>query len=167
MADMMGKLCDAMLRHEAGDAEKVNHLLKVYGYARAIGQLEGLDAETQTILETAALVHDIGIKPSMEKYGNCDGPNQEKEGAPLAEALLESLGTGPHLAQRVGFLVGHHHTYTGIDGPDWQILVEADFLVNIHEGKMAQPQIESVRRNIFKTGAGIRFLEALFMAGGA
>ena len=35
------------------------------------------------------------------------------------------------MIRRVEYLVGHHHTYKDIDGLDYQILVEADFLVNI------------------------------------
>jgi HD superfamily phosphodiesterase len=42
----------------------VNHLLKVYGFAKTIGEREGLDADTQEILEIAALTHDIGIRNS-------------------------------------------------------------------------------------------------------
>lgn len=35
------------------------------------------DGETLFLLETAACVHDIGIKPAEEKYGVCDGPLQD------------------------------------------------------------------------------------------
>lgn len=39
----------------------------------------------------------------------------------------------PKVAERVSYLVGHHHTYDHIDGMDYQILVEVDFLVNFNE----------------------------------
>mgnify|MGYP000340972515 FL=1 len=35
------------------------------------------------------------------------------------------------MTERVAYLIGHHHTYDKIEGMDYQILVEADFLVNI------------------------------------
>ena len=35
------------------------------------------------------------------------------------------------VTERVAYLIGHHHTYDKIEGMDYQILVEADFLVNI------------------------------------
>ncbi len=57
-----------------------------------------------------------------------------KEGPALAEQMLSELGFEKDVIERVSFLVGHHHTYTGIDGLDYQILVEADFLVNLFEG---------------------------------
>ena len=53
----------AMCRYEQDCMERVNHFLKVYAYARTIGEGEGLDELTQQILETAAIVHDIGIRP--------------------------------------------------------------------------------------------------------
>lgn len=36
-------------------------------FSRLIGEMEALDAETLYILETAAIVHDIGIRVSEEK----------------------------------------------------------------------------------------------------
>lgn len=153
----------AMSEHEEGNVKQINHNLKVYAFSKAIGEGEGLSPETQEILETAALVHDIGIKTSMEKYGNCDGPNQEKEGAPIAREMLQKLGYPEQVVERVSFLVGHHHTYSQIDGPDYQALVEADFLVNIFEGGMERPAIENVRKNIFKTATGTKLLDTLFL----
>ena len=33
-------------------------------------------------------------------------------------------------ADRIAFLISHHHTIDQIDGMDYQILIEADYLVN-------------------------------------
>ena len=38
---------------------KRQHLSCVWTYAKTIGELEGLDADTQFILEVAAITHDI------------------------------------------------------------------------------------------------------------
>ena len=53
---------DAMITYYAGDVRRINHFIKVHGYAAAIGRLENLPDDTQLILEIAALTHDIGIK---------------------------------------------------------------------------------------------------------
>ena len=45
---------------------------------------------------------------------------------------LSKLGYDKKIIERVSYLVAHHHTYNEIDDVDYQILVEADFLVNIH-----------------------------------
>ena len=42
--------------------------LKVYSYAKTIGEMENLDEKMQEILEVTAVLHDIGIKVSEEKY---------------------------------------------------------------------------------------------------
>ena len=63
--------------------------------------------------------------------------------------------------ERVKYLVGHHHTYTNIDGLDYQILVEADFLVNLHESADRYRAILAEER-IFRTESGKRLLHALF-----
>lgn len=152
-----------MCAYEEGEVKRVNHFLKVYGFAKAIGEGEGLPPETQEVLETAAIVHDIGIKLSLEKHGSSAGPCQEKEGPPVAREMLAGLGYAPALIDRVCYLIAHHHTYGHIDGPDYQALVEADFLVNIFEGGMARPAIEEVRKNIFRTKTGLEMLDRLFL----
>lgn len=158
----ISQLIDKMADWEAGNPKRINHYLKVWGYAKTIGELEGLDESTRYTLEAAVVVHDIGIKPAEKKFGCHDGPYQEKEGILPAKEMLLSLGFSEQTAERVSFLVGHHHTYTAIDGIDFQILVEADFLVNLDEGKRGEEAVRTAREKYFRTQAGIRFLERLF-----
>lgn len=148
-----------MTSYEDGNSHNINHFLKVFAFAKSIGEGEGLDTETQEILEVAAIVHDIGIKSSMKEFGNCNGPNQEKLGEPIARKMLLSIGYSEKMAERVAFLVGHHHTYNKISGKDYQILVEADFIVNLYEGNVEREEIETVKQRIFKTNTGITLLE--------
>jgi capsule polysaccharide export protein KpsE/RkpR len=57
---------------------------------------------------------------------------------------------------------GFAQTITGIDGIDWQILLEADFLVNSLEENMSSDTIQSAYDKVFKTAAGKRFCEKLY-----
>lgn len=151
-----------MIRYEAGVPQRAQHLLKVYEFARLIAAGERLDAETCRILEAAAIVHDIGIRPAMEKYGSGAGPLQEKEGIPAARAMLTRLSYDAALIDRVCWLVGHHHTYDAIDGMDYQILVEADFLVNHFEGNSSKEAIEKTLETIFRTETGRELCRTMF-----
>lgn len=87
----------------------------------------------------------------MEKYGRDSGPLQEQEGPAEAEKMMKLLGFEPEVIERVSYLVGHHHTYTNIDGIDYQILVEADFLVNYFENGMETETIQKSVKKIFQT----------------
>ena len=87
------------------------------------------------ILEAAAYTHDIGIRVAEEKYGKCDGKLQVQEGPIVAQKILSELGFENYMIERICYLIGHHHTYSNIDGMDYQILIEADFLVNLYEDK--------------------------------
>lgn len=159
---LTGQVLRAMLGYYAGDPRRIGHFLKVYGFARAIGEGEGLDAETLEILEIAALTHDIGIKNSEIKYNSTAGTYQQQEGPPEARALLEGLGAAPELIDRVCWLIAHHHTYKDITGADYQILVEADFLVNAYEDEMTPDAILSALRRLFRTETGISLLKATY-----
>ncbi len=152
--DRLHVLKEKMMKYYEGDPRRSHHFLKVHSFAKWIGEEEGLDAERLETLEAAAFVHDIGIKIAEEKYGSDAGPLQEKEGPPAAKEVLEECGYARPLVERVCYLVGHHHTYTNIDGMDYQILVEADFLVNLYENDESPETIENAYRNIFKTEAG-------------
>ncbi len=81
-------------------------------------------------------MHDIGIRPSEAKYQSCSGKYQEIEGPPIALKLLKKIAMCPEdMVQRICFLIAHHHTYQSVDDIDYQILIEADFLVNMFERK--------------------------------
>lgn len=160
--DKMGRLIHAMSGYYAGDARRISHFLKVYGFAKAIGELEGLNERDQFILEAAALTHDIGIKNSELKYGSSDGRHQQMEGPPEAEKLLSGLEVDPAAVARICWLIARHHTYTDIIGIDYQILVEADFLVNIDEDKLPPESVLGIRERIFSTESGKRFLRAMY-----
>lgn len=58
---------------------------------------------------------------------------------------------------------GHHHTYTDIDGMDYRILLEADFLVNADEGKMSSTAIKAARERFFKTKTGTYLLDSMYL----
>ena len=160
----IGDVLAGMIAYNAGDARRVNHLIKVYGFAKTIGESEGLDADTQEILEIAALTHDIGIRNSERKYGNCTGAHQQEEGPPEARALLSQLGANERVIERVCWLIAHHHTYSDIQGMDYQILVEADFLVNAFEDEMDEDAIRTVRGKLFRTKTGTNLLDLLFLS---
>lgn len=156
------ELIQQMILYYAGDPKRIQHFLKVYEFAKLIGEAEQLDSQTQHILETAAIVHDIGIKNAEAKFGNCNGKLQEQEGPAPARELLSSLKYAPNVIDRVCYLVAHHHTYQNVDGSDYQILLEADFLVNLYEDGLDSSAASNARKNIFRTNTGITICKTMF-----
>ena len=150
------------IKYFDGDIKRIQHFTKVHSYAALIGRLEGLNETEQFTLETAAIVHDIGIKNAEKKYGACNGKLQEKEGPPVAEKMLKSLGFDEEIISRVCFLVGNHHTYKNIDGIDFQILVEADLIVNFCEENTDINSIENAIGKVFQTKTGKKLCHDLF-----
>lgn len=159
---MLEQLIQEMIKDYSGDPKRIQHFIKVHSFAKLIGKMERLDSGVLEILEVAAIVHDIGIRFCEEKYGKCNGKLQEQEGPALARALLKKIGYNQNIIDRVCYLVGHHHTYEGIDGQDYQILVEADFLVNLYEEGNSKAAIEEVETKIFKTISGKNICRQMF-----
>lgn len=159
---MINRLHYEMIRLYSGDPKRIQHFCKVHSYAKLIAEMEHVDADTLFILEAAALTHDIGIHLCEEKYGSSNGKLQEKEGPAIAEKLLKELQFEENVIERVKYLIAHHHTYDAIDGIDYQILVEADFLVNYFEDHLETESIKKSVKKIFKTETGIRIATEMF-----
>lgn len=159
---MINKLHFEMIRLYSGDAKRIQHFCKDHSYAKLIAEMENVDADTLSILEAAALTHDIGIHYCEEKYGDCNGKLQEKEGPAIAKRLLADLHFEERVSERVQYLIAHHHTYEDIDGIDYQILVEADFLVNLCEDEASDRAVEHAYQKIFRTDAGKKICREMF-----
>lgn len=154
---------EKMIEFYKGNKTDVAHSLKVYAYAKTIGALEGLEPDLQETLELAAVVHDIACPLCREKYGNTDGKNQELESPPLVHEFFSDLPVPAEKVDRISWLAQHHHTYTDVEGMDYQILLEADYLVNADESHFPEESIRAFRKNVFRTAAGTRLLDSIFL----
>ena len=158
----VAQILEKMIAFSEGNLHDIDHLLRVWSYAKLIGELEGVDPATQFLLEVAAITHDIACPLCRAKYGNTEGKHQEEEGAPLVCTFLNGTGLSPAQIARVAYLVGHHHTYRGIDGLDYQILLEADYIVNASESGYSRENIEHFIATVMKTESGIRIARSVF-----
>lgn len=157
------EITEKMIRFYKGNQSDIRHFLKVFAYARTIGKLEGIDENTQDIVEIAAIVHDIACPVCREKYGNTNGIHQQEESEALLRPFLEEFKLSDEVEDRVVYLVTHHHTYTGVDGMDYQILLEADYLVNADESAYSTKNIEKFCENVFQTDSGKRLLKSMYL----
>ncbi|MBE6997244.1 MAG: HD domain-containing protein [Ruminococcaceae bacterium] len=159
---LIAQLMERMIAFSEGNVHDIDHFLRVWSYARTIGKLEGLDDATQFVLEAAAITHDIACPLCREKYGNTNGKHQEAEGAPMVEAFLRGTGMDDAQIGRVSYLVGHHHTLTGIDGADYQILIEADYIANACENGYDADNVRNFLEKIARTTAGKMLIRSVF-----
>lgn len=154
-----------MARDSKDNPHDIDHFMNVWGFARIIGIMENLDEKDQRLLEIAAITHDIACPLCREKYGHAGAKEQEKEGPALVREFLGQFALEPGMIDRVAYVVGRHHTYQGVDGPDWQTLLEADFIVNMMEANgKDKTTIPKFRDSVFKTRSGRELLDSLFPA---
>ena len=158
----ISQIMKKMIAFSEGNIHDIDHFIRVWTYAKTIGELEELDEETRFILEVAAITHDIACPFCREKYGNTNGKHQETEGILMVEAFLSDSDMSLQQIERVKYLVGHHHTFSDIDGMDYQILVEADFIANASENGYNNKKVEIFTDKIAKTKAGKELIKSIF-----
>jgi len=147
------------------DPRRINHALKVFALTLTLAELElSVQSERNTAI-IASILHDIGIQECEKKYGSCAGKYQEIEGPPIAKGILEGLGYGQEIIDRVCLLISKHHTYSEILGPDHQILIEADLIVNLEEDKTKKDTVIKTIDKFFKTETGTDILKNMLLSG--
>ena len=149
-----------------GNQYGICHFMKVWAYAKTIGELEGVDEKTQRTLEYAAIVYDIACPSLRKEYGSAPGNLQEEYGPPLVREFYKDAGMEEETLERVCYLVSRHHTFTDVEGMDHRILLEADFLVNAGEQEKYHRAIKTFRNNVFRTKTGIEMLNGIYGDGG-
>ncbi|MDO5121229.1 MAG: HD domain-containing protein [Erysipelotrichaceae bacterium] len=151
-----------MIGNSEGSQYDICHFLKVWAYAKNIGEQEGLDELTQQTLEFAAIVHDIACPILRREYGNSPHDLQEKYGPPMVREFYRDSGMSEEMLERICYLVGHHHTFTDVDGLDYRILLEADFLVNAGENEKYRNSVDRFRQEVFRTKTGTALLNSMY-----
>ena len=146
------ELVAAMKRLFGDDQRRIDHALRVLEHAEAI--LEQYPAD-RDIVVAAAILHDIGILEAERKHGSSAGKWQEIEGPPVARRILSDLGASKAFTEAVCDIVGNHHSARGSLTPEFDVLWDADWLVNLPDeygddpGKMAE-----LAEKTFRTPAG-------------
>jgi HD superfamily phosphodiesterase len=152
-----------MKKYFGTDFKRVNHALKVARHAEQILKLEG---GNPLVVLGAAYLHDIGIHEAEKKYQSVSGQFQEQEGPPIAREILNRLDIEKEIVEEICDIIGHHHHPREEETLHFQILYEADWLVNIEEeGLKDDPEkLHKLIGRVFKTATGKRLAEELYLS---
>jgi len=148
------------------DRRRIAHALRVLDYAERMLAREGGEAR---VVIAAALMHDIGIKRAEEVHGSPAARFQEIEGPPIAREILSRLGLGEEAIEHVCRIVGSHHSAGDIDTPEFRIVWDADWLVNIPEEfpDAGHDEMKRLIDGVFRTETGAQMARALLLRGGS
>lgn len=160
---MIEEVMISMMKYFSGDVKRINHAMKVFCFAQTICEREDIKTNEKEIVKLSAILHDIGIKEAERKYNSSAGKYQEIEGPLTAEVILNRFKLDIDTVSRVKFIIGNHHSYNKIDGIDFQILVEADFLVNIYEDNIERETVKIIKDKYFKTNAGRDIIDSIYL----
>jgi len=126
-----GKIAKSLVDYFENDFKRITHALEVLKHAEKI--MENTPGSDVDIVIASALLHDVGIKPSEEKFGYNNGKTQEEYGPPVAEALLKGIGFPLTKTVKVCEIIGNHHSPSRYNYVELEILKEADRIVNMRD----------------------------------
>lgn len=146
------------------DERRINHALKVLAYSEEILQKEKMEKDLEEVVVLTAIFHDIGIQEAERKYDSNSGKYQEIEGPPIARQILGEMNVQPAVIDRVCYIIGGHHTPSKVDGADFQVIWEADLLVNMQEEEwnVDGSRLPHILEKNFKTRSGRQIAKNLF-----
>lgn len=147
------RLIKALIAHFGDDDRRIEHALTVTRWAEEILDAEGGDRE---VVLAVGLLHDVGIREAEKRHGYNNGPLQEQYGPPVVRRILESIGLPAEKIDEACAIVGAHHTPSGVPGPNFPILWDADMIVNLGDEMKDAPRdkLKSVIMKSFRTGTG-------------
>ncbi len=153
------RLLGELKEYFGADIKRINHARGVLGYAEEILRKEGGD---WNIVVPAAILHDVGIKIAEEKYGLSAGNLQEKEGPPVAKKILLRLGFKKDEIQEICRIIRYHHSPGKINSLNFNLILDADWLVNLNEIKEKNKQ-EEIIKNVFTTETAKRIAKKVYL----
>lgn len=151
-----------MEQYFGGDARRIAHARKVTEYAEQLLESEPGDPE---VVVAAAVFHDIGIPEAERKYGSAAGHLQEQEGPPIAREILARFGLPEEVIQQACDIIAHHHSPGALDSPNFRIIWDADWLVNLAEQVNTSDQERASRLidKVFTTLSGKRLAKRIYL----
>lgn len=70
----ISQIMEKMITISDGNIHDIDRFIRVWTYAKTIGELEHLDRDTQYILEVAAIAHDIAIAANRSLLAEGEAP---------------------------------------------------------------------------------------------
>jgi len=158
------QLMTEMQQYFGDDRARIEHAMRVLDFAEQILKSE---AASELVVRAAAILHDIGIPEAERTYGSAAGKYQEELGPPIAEGILRDVGLDEETVTHVCRIIANHHSARDIDTPEFHIIWDADWLVNMPG---THPDLSSQKRSglidrIFKTETGRRIAREQFLPG--
>ncbi len=152
-----------MKKYFGTDFKRVHHAIKVARFAEQILKMEG---GNPLVVMGAAYLHDIGIHEADRKYGSHSGHYQEMKGPSIAREILERLNAPEQMLDEICDIIGHHHSPREEETLNFQIVYEADWLVNIEEEGFSKDRkkVEELVAKVFKTVTGRQLAENQYLA---
>ena len=159
---LVDALIAAMKVQFGDDQARISHALKVLEYAKQILCSEKADPR---VVYAAAILHDIGIQEAERRHGSAAGKYQELEGPPIARRIMSNASLDAETIEHVCRIVGSHHSAGDIDTPEFSILWDADWLVNIPDVYVNydNDRLREIIMKVFRTEAGKNIAVRIFL----
>ncbi|MBT3363943.1 MAG: HD domain-containing protein [Chloroflexi bacterium] len=162
MSTIKESLIEQMQDYFGDDTKRINHALAVTGHAEKLLESEGGD---YPVVIAAAVLHDIGMHEAEKKYSSTSGKYQEIEGPPIARKMLIELGFESSQMDEICEIIAHHHSPGKITTANFEILYDADWLVNVRDefDIKSKDKLKAIIERVFLTASGKALARKIYL----
>ncbi len=161
MEDIKSRLIAAMEAYFGDDQKRIRHAKAVTGYVEQLME----PANNYDVCIAAGVLHDIGIHEAERKHHSNAGKYQEMEGPGVARPILQSLGFPEDKTAEICEIIAHHHTPGKVKTADFQVLYEADWLVNLKDDNDIRDKVKLAKIiiKVFQTSKGQALARKIYL----
>lgn len=161
MESIKSKLISAMETYFGDDQKRIRHAKAVTAYVEQLME----PGNNYDVCIAAGVLHDIGIHEAERKHGSNAGKYQEMEGPDVARPILQRLGFPEDKIAEICEIIAHHHTPGKVKTLDFQVLYEADWLVNLKDDYDLQDKskLEKIINKVFRTPRGQALARKIYL----
>ncbi len=156
------KFSQAMKKYFGKDVKRIHHAQKVARFAEEMVKGEG---GNPLVVLGSAYLHEVGIQEAEKKHGSPSGEFHVLEPPPIAKDLLKRLSLRSEVIEEICDIIGHYRNPREEETLNFQILYEADCLVNIEEEGILKnkEELKELIPKVFKTASGRKLAENLYL----
>ena len=132
-------------------------------FCRLLGRSEGLGRKNRIFWRLRLSCMISAFTKRSASTALPAGSGRSWRGRRSPRRCSAQAGASAAQAEKIAWLIAHHHSFDAFEDLAFRILLEADFLVNAYESALPPRPVERRGERVFRTETGRSFLQKMYL----